>query len=120
VVDHYHAKGYLDCKLTPTPKFDESTMTVNYDVAIEPGPVYHLGFVKFDNVSDELRTYLIRNWQMLPGDPFNETYVANFIASVQKNDPVLRRSLAGIKTTFDAVADPQTHDVNVVIRLAKQ
>ena len=120
VVGHYHAKGYLDCKLTPTPKFDESTMTVNYDVAIEPGPVYHLGFVKFDNVSDELRTYLIRNWQMLPGDPFNETYVANFIATVQQNDPVLRRSLAGIKTTFDAVADPQTHDVNVVIRLAKQ
>jgi outer membrane protein assembly factor BamA len=120
IVGRYHAKGYLDCRLAPTPKFDESTTTVNYDVAIEPGPVYHLGFVKFDNVSDELRTYLIRNWQMLPGDPFNETYVANFIASVQQNDPVLRRSLAGIKTTFDAVADPQTHDVNVVIRLAKQ
>jgi outer membrane protein assembly factor BamA len=120
IVSHYRAKGYMDCKLTPTPQFDESTMTVNYDVAIEPGPVYHLGFVKFDNVSDELRTFLIRNWQMLPGDPFNEAYVVNFIATVQQNDPVLRRSLAGIKTTFDAVADPQTHDVNVVIRLAKQ
>lgn len=44
---------------------------------------------------------------------------ATGIATVQQNDPVLRRSLAGIKTTFDAVADPQTHDVNVVIRLAK-
>jgi outer membrane protein assembly factor BamA len=120
IATHYRAKGYMDCKLTPTPHFDESTTTVNYDVAIEPGPVYHLGFVKFDNVSDELRTFLIRNWQMLPGDPFNEAYVANFIATVQQNDPVLRRSLAGIKTTFDAVADPQTHDVNVVIRLAKQ
>jgi outer membrane protein assembly factor BamA len=120
IVNHYHAKGYLDCKLTPTPQFDESTTTVNYNVAIEPGPVYHLGFVKFDNVSDELRTFLIRNWQMLPGEPFNESYVASFIATVQQNDPVLRRSLAGIKTTFDAVADPQTHDVNVVIRLAKQ
>lgn len=120
IVSHYHAKGHLDCKLIPTPQFDESTTTVSYDVAIDPGPVYHLGFVKFDNVSDELRTFLIRNWQMLPGDPFNEGYVANFIATVQQNDPVLRRSLAGIKTTFDAVADPQTHDVNVVIRLAKQ
>jgi hypothetical protein len=57
---------------------------------------------------------------MLPGDPFNEVYVANFIATLQQNDPVLRRSLAGVKTNFDAVADPQTHDVNVVIRLAKQ
>jgi outer membrane protein insertion porin family len=116
----YRAKGFLDCKLTPTPHFDESTATVNYDVSIETGLIYHLGFVKFDNVSDELRTYLIRNWQMLPGEPFNETYVANFIVTAQQNDPVLRRSLAGIKTTFDAVADPQTRDVNVVIRLAKQ
>jgi len=56
---------------------------------------------------------------MLPGDPFNESYVANFISTVQQNDPVLRRSLSGVKTTFDAIADPQTHDVNVVIRLAK-
>lgn len=115
-----HAKGYLDCKLTPTSHFDEATATVNYDLAIDPGPVYHLAFVKFENVSDELRTMLIRNWQMLPGDPFNETYVANFILTVQQNDPVLRRTLAGVKTTFDATADPQTHDVNVVIRLAKQ
>jgi outer membrane protein insertion porin family len=120
IAGRYRARGYLDCKLTPTPQFDESTATVNYNVAIEPGQVYHLGFVKFDNVSDELRTFLIRNWQMLPGEPFNESYVANFVATVQQNDPVLRRSLAGVKTTFDAIADPQTHDVNVVIRLAKQ
>jgi outer membrane protein assembly factor BamA len=120
VVTRYQAKGYLDCKLTPRPQFDESITTVNYDVSIETGPVYHLGFVKFDNVSDELRTMLIRNWQMLPGDPFNESYVASFITTVQQNDPVLHHSLANVKTTFDAIADPQTHDVNVVIRLAKQ
>jgi len=119
IASRYHSKGYLDCKLTPTPQFDESASTVNYSIAVESGPVYHLGFVKFDNVSDELRTFLIRNWQMLPGDPFNESYVANFISTVQQNDPVLRRSLSGVKTTFDAIADPQTHDVNVVIRLAK-
>ena len=120
VVGRYHSKGYLDCKLTPTAHFDESTTTVNYDVSVETGPVYHLAFVKFDNVSDELRSMLIRNWQLLPGEPFNETYVANFIGTAQQNDPVLRRTLANVKTSFDATADPQTHDVNVVIRLAKQ
>lgn len=120
IAGRYHSKGYLDCKLTPTAHFDEAAATVNYDVAIDPGPVYRLAFVKFDNVSDELRAMLIRNWQMLPGDPFSESYVSNFIMSAQQNDPVLRRTLAGVKTTFDATADPQTHDVNVVIRLAKQ
>jgi hypothetical protein len=57
---------------------------------------------------------------MLPGDPFDETYVSNFIVKAQEHDPVLKRTLAGVKTKFDATADPQTHDVNVVIRLEKQ
>ena len=86
---------------------------------MDPGPVYHLGFVKFDNVSDEIRTLLIHNWQMLPGDPFDESYVANFIYKAQAQDPVLQRSLAGVKTKFDATANPVTHEVNVVIRLEK-
>jgi outer membrane protein assembly factor BamA len=120
IAQRYRAKGYLDCKITPTPQFDDAGGTVNYDVAIEPGPVYHLAFVKFENVSDELRTLLIRNWQMLPGDVFNESYVSNFIATAQQNDPVLRRTLANVKTSFNAMADPQTHDVNVVVRLDKR
>lgn len=120
IATRYHAKGYLDCKITPTAQFDESTGTVNYDVAIEPGPVYHLAFVKFENVSDDLRALLIRNWQLMPGDAFNETYVAEFVWRAQQNDPVLRRTLANVKTSFNAIADPQTHDVNVVVRLEKQ
>jgi outer membrane protein assembly factor BamA len=115
----YKAKGNLDCKVTPHPVFDDAAGTVSYTVDVDPGPVYHLAFVKFDNVSDELRAQLIRNWQMLPGDPFDENYVSNFIAKVQMQDPVLRRSLAGVKVKFDVSADQQTHDVNVVLRLEK-
>jgi hypothetical protein len=92
---------------------------VNYTVEIQTGPVYHLGFVKFDNVSDQMRSLLMRYWQMMPGDPFDESYVASFIVKAQQADPVLARSLSGVKTTFDAKADPQTHDVNVVIHLAR-
>lgn len=116
----YRSKGYLDCKVTPKPQFDDAAKIVNYTVVVDQGPVYHLAFVKFDNVSDELRSLLIRNWQMLPGDPFDDTYVGSFIAKAQAQDPVLRRSLAGVKAKFNATADPQTHDVNVVIRLEKQ
>jgi hypothetical protein len=119
VASHYRSKGNLDVKVTPQPQFDESSSTVSYNVAIDPGPVYHLAFVKFENASDELRSLLIRNWQMLPGDPFDETYVGSFIAKVQDHDATLRRSLTGVKTKFDVTADPQSHDVNVVIRLER-
>jgi outer membrane protein assembly factor BamA len=115
----YKSKGYLDLNLTPHPQFDEAAGEVTYMVNADPGPVYHLAFVKFENVSDDLRKLLMRNWQMLPGDAFDESYVSNFVTNMQKSDPVLQRTLVGVKPTFDVRADPQTHEVNVVIRLQR-
>lgn len=120
IVDRYKSKGYLDVKVIPNPQFDPNSSKVDYNVAIETGPVYHLAFVKFEGVSDQLRALLVHNWQMLPGDPFDETYAANFVSITQQHDPVLRRTLSGVVAHFNATADQQTHDVNVVIQLAKQ
>lgn len=105
--------------VTPRPLLNEAAGQVNYTVEIEPGPIYHLALLKFENVSDDLRKLLMRNWQMMPGDPFDESYVSGFILAAQKADPVLMRSLAGVKATYDVRADPQTHEVNCVLRLEK-
>lgn len=115
----YKARGNLDCKITPRPQLDDAAATVSYNVEIDPGPVYRLGFVKFDNVSDQLRAVLTHYWQMMPGDVFDENYVSQFLYTAEQQDAELRRSLAGVKTKFDATADPQTHTVNVVIRLSR-
>ncbi len=119
IASRYKSKGFLDCAVTPHPEFDEGSGTVSYTVGINPGPVYHLAFVKFENVSDEMRSRLMRVWQMLPGDPFDESYVSNFVVRAQKEDPVLQRSLAGVKVSFDVHADQQTHDVNCVLHFAR-
>jgi outer membrane protein insertion porin family len=119
LASRYHNKGYLDCKVTPHATLNDADGTVSYTAAVDPSVVYHLAFVKFDNVSDELRTLLIHNWEMMPGDVFDESYVSNFVVKVQQQDPILRRSLAGVKVKFDAMANPNTHEVNVVIRLEK-
>jgi outer membrane protein assembly factor BamA len=114
------AKGYLDCKVTPHASIDEAAGVVNYTIDAVPGPQYHLGLLKFDNVSNDLRSLLMRNWQMMPGDPFDETYVSSFMLAAQKSDPVLQRTLAGVKASYDVHADPESHDVNLVIRLSRQ
>jgi outer membrane protein assembly factor BamA len=116
----YKSKGYLDSVVTPHPQIDESTGIVNYTVDVNAGPVYHMALVKFDNVSDDLRKLLMRNWQLFPGDPFDLSYVSGFVASAQKADPALARTLAMVKTTFDVKADPQTHEVNVLMRFEKR
>jgi outer membrane protein assembly factor BamA len=116
----YKAKGYVDFAMTPHPSFDDATGTVNYAVDLNPGPVYHLGLLKFDNVSDDLRKLLMRNWQMFPGDPFDQSYLTAFIQNTQVADPVLQRTLNGVKVTYDVRADPASHDVNIVIRLERR
>jgi outer membrane protein assembly factor BamA len=119
IASKYKSKGYLDCAVIPHPEFDEASGSVNYTVEVNPGPVYHLAFVKFENVSDELRVRMMRIWQMLPGDPFDEGYASGFIARLYKEDPALQRTLAGVKVTYDVHADPQTHDVNCVIHFVR-
>lgn len=119
IASRYKSKGYLDCKITPHPELDESTGTVNYTVNVDPGPVYHLAFVKFENVSDELRSLLTRSWQMLPGDPFDQNYVASFVVKAQKDDPVLMRSLSGVAASYKISADPETHEVTCVLHFAR-
>jgi outer membrane protein assembly factor BamA len=115
----YRSKGYLDCEIVPHPEFDEAASVVSYTVEIKPGPVYHLGLLRFDNVSDELKKLLMRNWQMMPGDPFDAGYVEGFLISAQNSDPMLMRTLAGVKPTYTVMADPQTHEVNCVIKLER-
>ncbi len=119
VAQRYKSKGHLDCVLTPHAQIDEAAGLVSYTLDVDPGPVYHLSLVKFDNVSDDLRKLLMHNWQMMPGDPFDQTYVSTFLLKAQLDDPVLRKTLSGIKSKFDVTADPQTHEVNLVIRLER-
>ena len=115
----YKAKGYLDLAVAPQPTFHDAAGTVDYSIAIDPGAVYHVAYVKFDNVSDELRSHLMRQWQLMPGDPLDESYLDTFLTRAESQDPVLRRSLAGVASTVETAADPTTHDVNVTIKLDK-
>ena len=115
----YETRGYLDCNLTLTPNLDDAADTVNYTIAAAPGPVYHLAFVKFENVGDNLRKVLMRNWSMMPGDPFNEPYAADYLLRLTTADPKLGQALRGAVERMSTTTDPQTHNVNVVIRIEK-
>jgi outer membrane protein assembly factor BamA len=115
----YKAKGYLDLQVDSQPTFDPSAGTVDYTLAIEPGPIYRVAFVKFAGVTDELRNHLMQQWQMMPGDAFDQTYLDAFLTKAEGQDPLLRRSLAGVTSTVETSTNPATHDVDVTIKLVK-
>jgi outer membrane protein insertion porin family len=115
----YQAKGYLDLVVNPQPSFDNAAGTVDYTIDVVSGPIYHVAYVKFDGAGDELRSHLMRQWQLMPGDPFDQTYLDTFLTRAESQDPWLRRSLAGALSTTETSADPVTHDVDITFRLAK-
>jgi hypothetical protein len=115
--ERYKSKGYLDLVVTPHPEFNESAATVSYTVEITPGAVYHVAYVKFEDVSDDLRSHLMRAWQLLPGDPADMSYLDVFLMKAESQDPVLRRSLVGALARYETSADPVTHDVDIDVRL---
>jgi outer membrane protein assembly factor BamA len=112
--------GHMDCTVAAHPQLDETAGTVAYNVEMNPGPVYRMGFVKFDNVNDTLRGLLMKNWQLLPGQPFDESYVSAFLTKAGGSDPLLRQALGGAMANIEILPDPQTHDVNLVIHLEKR
>lgn len=120
VEQRLRAHGYLDCRITPHAEIDEDAGVVNYTVEGDPGPIYHLGVLKFDGASDELRGLLLKSWKMQPGDPFNAGYVNSFMLEAQRGEPDLRQALAGLRASYDVNPDPASHDVSLVIRLEKQ
>lgn len=119
IENQYKSKGYLDLVVTPLPAFDEATATVRYTIEIISGAVYHVAYVKFENVYGDLRTHLMRAWQLLPGDPVDVTYLDTFMSKAEAQDPMLKRSLADLLVHFETSADPVTHDVDIVIRLER-
>jgi outer membrane protein assembly factor BamA len=115
----YKAKGYLDFEVIPQPTFDNAAGTVDYALAVVPGPVYRVAYVKFEGVSDVLCGHLMREWQLMPGDAFDQNYLDTFLTKAESQDALLRQSLVGVLSTVETSADPITHDVDITFRLTK-
>jgi outer membrane protein assembly factor BamA len=117
ITERYKSKGYLDVVVTPHPQLHDDQNVVDYILEVESGWIYHFAFVKFVNFSDALRQSLMRQWQLLPGDVFNETYLDIFVERAKEHDAALRQSLASALTKYEISVDPVNHEASVEIRL---
>lgn len=107
----YKARGYMDAKIDATPARDASAHTVSYAVSVDPGPVYHMGQLALQNVSDEQRAEILRVWPLHAGDVYNVGEVASFLVMHKKE----LHSLDGWSATWKAFAHEDTHIVDVVV-----
>jgi outer membrane protein assembly factor BamA len=110
----YYAKGFQDVKVQAPATIDHATHHVSYTIRVVPGDQYRIHTVKALGLNDTQRKQFDSAWHMNPGDFYDVTYLTSFL---KQNTALL--TLTGYSATYRAVADPDTHLVDLTITFVK-
>ncbi|HEY5330751.1 MAG TPA: POTRA domain-containing protein [Acidobacteriaceae bacterium] len=110
----YRRQGYMDVVVQPGPVLDRTAHTVAYTVAVVPGEQYRLRSVNATGLDPAARNDFDRGWTMKAGALYNIQYVTSFL----ENNTALR-ALSAYSFAYKAVADPQTHTVDLALTFVR-
>lgn len=80
----YAHRGYVDAKIDPQPAYSDADSTVSFHVAIDEGPLYHMGKLVITGLSLDAERALRLNWKLMPGDVFDGAYVEDILVKLEK------------------------------------
>ncbi|WP_263359458.1 POTRA domain-containing protein [Acidicapsa ligni] len=115
----YHNKGYAKAQILPTQTLDAASGTVSYTVAAEPGPIYTMGKLTVENVSEDLRAAILKAWPVAAGTPFNEGAILGMVATHDVN-PALERVFATVDLRYTLHLNEDVRTVDVNLRLERK
>ncbi len=104
VTSAYHGQGYMDAVVDATPVEDAATHQVAYTVTVIPGEQYKLRNIAVKGLTPELTAQFNSMFQLHSGDIYSETAVTTFFKQHIASPP-----FQGYGGAYDAVADPDTH-----------
>jgi outer membrane protein assembly factor BamA len=81
----YATKGYLAAEVRPDAAMDDSQATVRYTLRVNEGDLYRMGELQIDGLADDAAKRMITQWQMKKGDPFDDSYLKRFFASMYRD-----------------------------------
>jgi outer membrane protein assembly factor BamA len=115
----YHDHGFIKATVQPVSTVDRTARTVRYVVSVDPGPVYTMGKLTIDNVTDDLRNAMLSAWKMPTGSTFNESVISGFFSSHGVN-PALEQAFSGADYHYTLTPDENTRTVDVRLTLEKK
>lgn len=78
----YARRGYLHMTLRAQPIYDESQDAVRYEFEVQEGPLFKLGHFEVSNADEKLAERIRNLWKLREGEPFDDSYVQTFRASL--------------------------------------
>jgi outer membrane protein assembly factor BamA len=118
VTGQYKSKGYVDCIVTPHPRFDDASDIVDYTLEVQPGPVYTMGKLSIENGADDLRAAMLAAWKMPTGSVFSEKAITDYFYS--QDNTALGKTFASATCRYKLAKNIETHIVDVTLRLEKK
>lgn len=115
----YHDHGYIKAKIQPAATTDKLNKTVSYVVSVDPGPIYTMGKLTIDNVTDDLRSAMLAAWKMPAGSVFNESAISEFFNAHGVN-PALEQVFSGVDYRYTLLPHDDTCTVDVKLTLEKK
>jgi outer membrane protein assembly factor BamA len=76
----YATLGYLQMKLEAQPVFDDAAGEVRYELLVREGPLFRMGKLEFEGLTDAQAESLRQQFKLREGEPFDLTYVRNFFS----------------------------------------
>jgi outer membrane protein insertion porin family len=80
----YGSRGHVTATIKANAEFDDAARTVAYDLAVDEGPVYHMGELEFRGIDNNLTARLRAAWKLRPGDVYDATYLKEFLPQARK------------------------------------
>jgi outer membrane protein insertion porin family len=74
----YGTKGYIAARIEPSAELDDSQASVRYILNFTEGDLYRMGALKIEGLRDDAAEKISAQWQMKPGDPFDQGYIDRF------------------------------------------
>lgn len=112
VRDLYGTRGYMTASVQPEPEMADEKFTVNYDIHVNEGDVYHMGELEIRGVDTNATNHLVAAWTLRQGDTYDSSYPTRFLAD--SANPILH--LVDWNTDVHADLDEKDRTVDVTLR----
>jgi hemolysin activation/secretion protein len=84
----YGSRGYVTTTIKANAEYDDDAGTVNYQLVVSEGAVYHMGELEFRGIDNNLTARLRAAWKIRQGDVYDATYLKEFLPLARKLLPV--------------------------------
>ncbi|MGH9409474.1 MAG: POTRA domain-containing protein, partial [Vicinamibacterales bacterium] len=109
----YGKHGYLEQAARYEPQLDDAARRATFAFTIHEGSQYRMGTLQFDGIRDADADKLRKQWQLKPGDVFDESYMKEYQTKVL--DPL--RSPSGGRPVLDLMLDHDHQVANLTVRV---